>query len=240
MITKDKFREMLLNKATGAIYDPKTDTIFHNNVTMSMDELYQSFLKKNGMSFDCIYDVHWECMSILRCNKCGTIVKYYYDENYEPDFRCPICTNYETSYKYYTKEEIESNEELQAIIKMYEELREIDKKREERKEKRNGLNDWQLCETKYIKFGDNIYRLNLLIDSIENKNKLKGLRLEISKLKRDEECRSILWTKTIPLSISAYNELKYVFSKENNINPLNGKSLIQILEESAVKKLKKY
>ncbi len=90
---------------------------------------------KYGMSFDCLFDAHWKCMSIIRCTKCGTVVEYYYDEDYEPNFRCPICTDYKTGYVYYTKEQIEASEELKEIIKMYEELQKQDQERYERKEK---------------------------------------------------------------------------------------------------------
>ena len=79
-------------------------------------------MEKNGMNFECICDAHWECMSIIKCRDCGTVVIYYYDEHYEPDFKCPVCTNYETNYEYYTRNQIENSEDLKAIIKTYKKL----------------------------------------------------------------------------------------------------------------------
>ena len=34
--------------------------------------------------FECIYDEHVSCLSIIKCNNCGTVVFYRYDEDYEP------------------------------------------------------------------------------------------------------------------------------------------------------------
>ena len=240
MISRREYKKIILEKLEDIDYDEATATIIYKDVSIPFEKVYQNFIKKNGMSFECIYDAHWECMSILQCTECGTIVKYYYDEYYEPNFKCPICTDYETGYEYYTKEQIENSDDLKVIIKMYKELDQMDQERYERKEKRNGLEDYQLCKAKRIKTKDNVYEFKLLIDSILNRNKLKGLRLEITKLKIENDISmSLVYSKTIPLSKSAYMGLKQMFSINDFPEEIKGKPLTQIMEESAVKKLKR-
>ena len=240
MISRGACKKIILEKLEDIDYDEATDTITYKDVSIPFEKVYQNFIKKNGMSFECIYDAHWECMSILQCTECGTIVKYYYDEYYEPNFKCPICTDYETGYEYYTKEQIENSDDLKAIIKMYKELAQMDQERYERKEKRNGLEDYQLCKAKRIKTKDNVYEFKLLIDSILNKNKLKGLRLEIKKWKIEDDINmSLVYSKIIPLSKSAYIDLKQMFSIDDFLDEIKGKPLTQIMEAAAVKKLKR-
>ena len=239
MLSRGEYKKIILEKLDNISYDEATDEIIYKDVAIPFEEVYQKFIKNNGMSFDCIYDAHWECMSIIKCTECGTVVKYYYDENYEPNFKCPICTDYKTSHEYHTKDEIEKSDELKAIIKMYEELNEMDKERYERKVKRNGLEDYQLSKTKRIKIKNNVYDFQLLIDSILNKNKLDGLRLEIRKWEIEDDINmNLVYSKTIPLSKSAYMNLKRIFSFNDFPDEFKGKSLIQIMEEDAVKKLK--
>lgn len=240
MISRSEFKKTIIEKLDNINYDETTDTVIYNGTSIPFEMVYHNFIKKHGMSFDCIYDAHWECMSVIKCTECGTVVKYYYDEYYEPNFRCPTCTNYKTGYEYYTKEQIEASDDLKAIIKMYEELEQMDRERYERKEKRNGLEDYQLSKRKRIKIKNNVYDFQLLIDSILNKNKLEGLRLEIRKWEiKDGISMNLVYNKTIPLSKSAYMSLKEMLSFEDFPDELKGKSLTQIMEETAVKKLRK-
>ena len=123
---------------------------------------------------------------------------------------------------------------------MYKELDQMDQEIYERKEKRNRLEDYQLCKAKRIKTKDNVYDFKLLIDSILNRNKLKGLRLEITKWKIEDNINMLLvYSKTIPLSKSAHMNLKQMFSIKDFLDEIKGKPLTQIMEEAAVKKLKK-
>lgn len=246
MLTSNDVIKILKEKYSDLYYDEKSDLIYYNGISFEFEKLYKKILKANGMSFDCICDVHWENMSVIVCTECGTVIKYYYDECYEPYFRCPICTDYKTGYRYYTKEEIDSSEELQAIIKMYKDLSKSQKEISERREMRNGLNDWELCKPYKIEIGDTIYEFKLLIDSIINKNKLQGLRLEISKWKRSGELTRIFeYSKIIPLSRESYVYYKHILpelEKHTELNPierLKGKSLLQSMEEEAVKRLKR-
>ncbi len=245
MITKKELIELLSKKYNDLRYDEEKDILYYSGKQIDFDKIYKEFLKKNGMSFKCICDIHWECMSILECTECGTVIKYYYDEFYEPNFKCPVCTNYETGYEYHTREEIENSKELQAIINMYRDYDRLQKKQEERINKRNGLLDYQLSKPIYLKTKKGTYRLQLLINSSLNKNKLQGLRLEIVKFEKSEDGTfNSKWFKEIPLSINSiqYHNYKKKLEKNPELDPfkeLEGKPLSQIMEEAAVRRLKK-
>ena len=239
MVTRKQLLKELLEKQKDIKYNKETETLSYAGVEIPFERYYQTYLSENGMSFKCICDIHWECTSIIECTKCGTVVKEHYDEDYEPNFRCPTCTGYKTGYEYYTKEEIENNKDLQSIIEMYRELNEILEEQEKRREQR-GLEDNQLFRPMNIKIGNTTYRINLLINSILNKNKLRGLRLQVEKYEKEDVCLTRKWFKTIPLSKEALDykrheqEYKEAFERE-----FQGKPLSQTLEEHAVQKIKK-
>lgn len=242
MVTKIQFIKAL-QKNDDIKYDEEKDIVYFKGTQVDIDKVYQDFLKKNGMSFNCICDVHFECMSILECTECGTVIRYFYDEFYEPNFKCPVCTDYKTGYEYHTKEEIENSEELQAVINMYREFDKTVKEQDERIQKRNGLHDWQLSKPKYIRTKNGAYRFSFLVDSILNKNKLKGLRLEVAKLDKEEPGLVNKWNKIIPLSVSAVNYHRYrkIIELHPELDPLEklkGKSLSQTMEEAAVLRMK--
>lgn len=241
MLSRGEYKRIITERLHDFDYDEGTDTINYKGESIPLEKAYDNFIKKNGMSFDCIFDAHWECMSMIRCTECGTVVRYSYDsEDYEPNFKCPTCTDYKTGYEYYTKEQIEKSDELKAIIDMYQDLGKNEQERSERRKQRNGLEDYQLCKRRHIRTKNNVYDIDLLIDSIENKNKLKGLRLEISKWKKVEDNGlSFVCNKTIPLSKSAYMMTKRLSSSQENVDYLKGKSLTQIMEEAAVLRLKR-
>lgn len=239
MVTKKEVLDAL-KKKYDIVYDEENDLITYQGNTISMEKVYQKYLRENGMSFKCICDVHWECMSVIECTECGTVVKEYYDEYYEPNFRCPTCTNYKTNYEYYTKEQIESSEGLQAIINMYKNLNQIMQDQDYRRNQRNGLEDYQLLRPRQIKLGNYVYRFSLLIDSITNKNKLQGLKLEIKKFEKKDSILELKKSKIIPLSKRAYDFYKHLLPEyEKNLEMHNlGMSLTQLMEEDAVRRIK--
>lgn len=245
MISKIELINELLKIDSDISYDNEKNIVYYKEKQVDFDAVYNNFLRKNGMSFNCICDVHWECMSILECTECGTIIKYYYDEYYEPTFKCPVCTDYKTNYEYHTKEEIESSQELKTVIDMYKDLNRIQKEQSERIKSRNGLLDSQLCNAVRLNTKTNTYDFQLLIDSITNKNILQGLRLCITKYEKNSDgCMTSKWFKDIPLSIEALQYYRYrkFFEKNPELDPLEqlkGKTLSQTMEENAIKKLKK-
>lgn len=240
MVTRNSFVNELLKRSSDWQYDKENDTLYYKDIQVNLDELYEKFLLKCGMSFNCICDIHWECMSILECKKCGTVIRYYYDEFYEPNFRCPVCTDYKTGYEYYTKDEVNKNEDLQAIIEMYRDLDRIQKEQHERSKKRNGLSDNELCKSRIINTKNHAYKFQLLINSITNKNKFSGLRLHITKYDRDDDGLVSSHYTEIPLSINAIRMQHRIHEVRrhpelDSFNNLMGKSISQHLEENAVK-----
>jgi len=104
--------------------------------------------------FECIYDEHVSCLSIIKCNNCGTVVFYRYDEDYEPCFKCPVCTDYKTRYTYWTQQEIKIDRDKQDVIKFYKKCNEISNEMDKRYLERGGLYDWQKSHKKTLfKFG---------------------------------------------------------------------------------------
>lgn len=248
MITRFDLKKQLKNM-DNVEYDEGDGFIYFNgdiNYPIKFEDFYQQLLKKLGMSFNCICDMHFECMSIIECTECGTVIKYMYDEDYDPNFKCPTCTGYKTGFEFYTKEQIEASEELQAIVDTYKEFEKNICEQYERKKQRNNLNDWELYKPFDLTIGNNVYRFQLEIDSITNKNKLQGLILKISKLEKEKNGIGMTYKsyKIIPLSREAYHYYKYVLHelKEHpELNPLEqlkGKPLSESMEEAAVRRLK--
>ena len=242
MITKPKMIEYFeKGKQENYFYDKETDSIVRddNDFKMSMDEYLELYQKKTGQSFKCICDVHLEDWSLLRCTECGTIIRYRYDEEYDPNFQCPTCTGYKTHFKYYTKEEIDNSNELQAVIKMYEELNTFEKEQYNRQKARNGLQDWELA-VKKLYFNNIGFIIALEIDNITNKNKLKGLKLKIQKLKKEER-HCWIYDKSMVIPLSFENLCYHLFYKpyfkkhpeQSFIAQLKGKSLYESMEDMA-------
>lgn len=148
-----------------------------------------------------ICDFHTQCLKIIECDTCSTVIWCFYDERNEPNFKCPTCTNYVTNYKYYTKEQIESSKELQEVIKSFKVFNQLEIEIDDRMIARKGLNDWELSKKLVVNLENYIYWFQLHIDSITYPNKYQGLRLKIYKI--DKNTNVIISIKTIPLSKGA-------------------------------------
>lgn len=175
---------------------------------ISIPDLTDRTRKKEHCDFECIYDEHISCYSVLRCRECGTIIFYNYSDDgpYEPYLRCPVCSDYKTDYEYWTPEEIKDSMDKQEAIKMYQHWTEITIEDEKRHTKR-GKYDWQLWNYKYYGH-EKGFILELEIDDIQNKFKLKGLRMIIHFISKDKDVND-LWTSYrtlyIPLSWKAFH-----------------------------------
>lgn len=145
--------------------------------------------------FECIYDEHVSCFSVIRCNKCGTYIFEYYDERYEPNLKCPVCTDYKTGFKYYTKEDIEQNINKQKEISIYEEFSKSLKEADERYIKRNGLYDWELTHKKTI-FKNKIYTIDIQFIQFEK----CGLQAEINIWKKKDNIMTCKHHIKVPIS----------------------------------------
>ena len=95
------------------------DDIYDNfgKYLCKIDDYVETFKLKHGCSFTSIYYCHGTLENILKCNKCGTVIFTDEDERYDPNLRCPTCTDYKTYFEYWAKEDIESDESKQDTIK---------------------------------------------------------------------------------------------------------------------------
>lgn len=205
------------------LYKEDEDALYgkgDNKYICSLDTFLEVFRKKAGESFECIYNEHVSLFSVIRCTECGTVIFTHYDEDYEPRLRCPTCTDYKTSFTYWTKEDIESDEAKKAGVEIYESMGKAQDEAYERRKKRNGKYDWEIGSLK-IKFKLLTIKFNLECGDI-TKSYLKGLRLNINIWKKeavDELCSTLYKSFVIPLS---WSQLKLRFRiwnerrKENN------------------------
>ncbi len=240
MISKNEFVNYLnKNKPSGIYYEEETDSVvLSNGKKVPADDFYENYKRKNGESFKTIYSSEGFCMSILICTECGTVIRYFFDENWEPNFRCPICTDYKTGYEYWTSEEIEMDPNLKQMILEYARMAIREAEYDRRIESRGGLLDSELYKKELI-FKNKKYVLIFNIDDIQNKNKLKGLYFEVEEfIKKDNENYWCYNKRTIfPLSIeSLYYFLIYVpyIKKHPEKDPcetIKGKPLYKHMED---------
>lgn len=195
------------------VYKEEEDAIYDKDGSYlsSLDAFLETYRKKSGESFESIYYEHAFLQNILRCTECGTVIFTTEDEEYDPRLKCPTCTDYQTHFKYWTKEDIESDEKKQDAIKFFKEMTERKAEQEKRIKKRNGKYDWQIAIKKF--YGKKIHlELALECDDITN-SYLKGLRLNVHISKKDN-ADDIGYTVrkhfTIPLSWSQFY-IRYIY-----------------------------
>jgi len=188
--------------------DEKHENIIYKDtgkVLATIDEYMAAMKKVLHCDFELIYDEHPSCFSVIRCKECGTVIFERYDEDYDPNLCCPTCGGYKTYFDFWTKEEIDSDEEKQKAIKNYEEMqRELDESYA-RRQKRGGLYDWEIWK-KRIEFKKTLWNISLECDNLfYSKPKLKGLKLIIKMSKRDPEYDDMfVWKKSTRIPLSWY------------------------------------
>lgn len=113
-------------------------------------ETYIDYMKKKlHCDFECIYHEHASLTTIYRCKECGTIIFTGDDERYDPNLKCPTCSDYHHwSGEYWTKEDIESDEKKQKELQYYADYMEDMEAQAKRREARGGKYDWQIWEKK--------------------------------------------------------------------------------------------
>lgn len=189
------------------IYKEDEDAIYdkQGKYIASLDEYLEFYRKKSGESFESIYYEHGFLQNVLRCTECGTVIFTTEDEDYDPRLKCPTCTDYKTHFEYWTKEDIESDEEKQATIEHFKEMTEWKIERDKRIKRRNGKRDWEIAVKKF--YGKKLYlSLALECDDI-TKSYFKGLRLKIDfgkKEYKDDPTYTVNKFFTIPLSWSHF------------------------------------
>lgn len=195
----DKFPYMY-NEEGECLYDKET-----GDYVCTLDTFIQVYRKENGESFESVYYEHVMLINVLRCTECGTVIFTYEDERYDPHLQCPTCTDYEPSFKYWTKEDIESDADKQSTIREFEEMTKRQIESNKRIERRKGLYDWQIARKKFC--GKKLF-LSLTLECNDiTKSYLKGLRLEVRVGRKDNDDGMLYTIKhffTIPLSWSQF------------------------------------
>lgn len=183
--------DMLVHKETGAIL-------------CSLDDFVDSMRKHLHCDFECIYSCPASLLSVIRCRECGCVVfssdaEYDYDD----DLCCPVCAGYDTHFRYYTSEEIASDEKKRKEIELYEEFTREQEEAYKRQKKRKGKRDWEICKGK-ITFGSN-YRLYLALECDDLfRTGLKGLKFTWDWAVKDDMCFVYKKHGVIPLSWWAF------------------------------------
>ena len=183
----------------------------------SLDEFLKIYRRHSGESFESIYNEHISLEDVLRCTECGTVIFTYDDERYDPRLKCPTCTDYETHFEYWTKEDIESDKEKQDVINYFKEVMDYREEQVKRIKRRNGKNDWQIASKKiYTK--KKLFIFDLECDDI-TKSYLKGLRLDVGICIKDEYGGYIQNKHfTIPLSWSQFY-IQFVYRHLGKCHP---------------------
>lgn len=201
----DKENNQLISKETG-------------EVICSIDSYVNYLRKKHHCDFEVIYNDHACLTTIYRCNECGTVIFGGDDERWDPNLKCPGCSEYKTFLEYWTGIDIENDpqkqKEIEGIIKMQEYMDECDKRHSQR-----GLYDWQLYKKtiRGKKYGCNI---EFKIDNITNKRKLKGLEVSFDFMKKEDDRGGYMHSKniTIPLSTQSIY-IRYIYPYSQKCHP---------------------
>lgn len=186
------------------VYKEEEDAIYDKDGSYlsSLDTFLEIYRKHSGESFESIYYEHVSLQDVLRCTECGTVIFTTEDEWYDPHLKCPTCTDYHTHFEYWTKEDIESDEEKQNTIKAFKEMMDYKREQNERMKRRNGKYDWQIVNKEFR--GKKLFLgFHLECDNI-TKSYFKGLRLNIDIGKKDGIGYVIKKHIRIPLSWSQF------------------------------------
>lgn len=185
-----------------------------NDEFCTVDEFTMFLRKKLHCDFECILHEHASLTTIYRCKECGAIIFTGDDERYDPNLCCPNCSDYPHD-DFWTKEEIEADEEKQKELNGLLEYARIMRESDERREKRGGLYDWQLAKKNFYT-KKHSYHFELNIDSII-RSKVKGLELKVDIGDKDEDGMGYIVKKffTIPLSATSfYRHCIYPYKNE--------------------------
>lgn len=186
------------------VYKEEEDAIYDKDGSYlsSLDTFLDIYRKHSGESFESIYYEHVSLQDVLRCTECGTVIFTTEDEWYDPHLKCPTCTDYHTHFEYWTKEDIESDEEKQNTIKAFKEMMDYKREQNERMKRRNGKYDWQIANKEFR--GKKLFLgFHLECDNI-TKSYFKGLRLNIDIGKKDDIGYVVKKHIRIPLSWSQF------------------------------------
>ena len=193
----------------------KTVTILDDKGNVSKiysdDMYYDRFMYSSGRAFECLADDHISLVQVLKCKRCGAIIFHNYNEfEYEPDLRCPCCTDAKCYHEYYSAEDYENNrnnckDKVAAFLQYNKFMDEY----EERYKRRGNKLDSEIFKWKIGK-GLKRYTISLTCDDV-TKSYFKGLGIVIDYWVRElfnDSMYRLEKTKIIPLTISRYKMIK--------------------------------
>lgn len=205
MVTKSGIIEYLTKNSDNLNIrlDVENNKIYDKSGTFicNIDDYVETYKLRMGCSFKSIYYNHGFLENVLKCNKCGTIIITRDDEDYDPNLKCPTCTDYKTYFTHYTKEEIDNSKELQDMVNSYIEMQKFQDDAYQY-EKDHGYPYWELFNKKFYT-KKHMYKIELKCDDAR-KSIFKGLYLVISNFLKDpdeEMCYSYKYQLIIPLSL---------------------------------------
>lgn len=201
------------DKDADCIRDSKT-----NEEVCSLDVFVEYMAKKMHCNFEVIYSEHVSLTTIYRCKECGTVIFGGDDERWDPNLKCPHCSDYKPHTEFWDIDDINKDPEKQRAIEEIIKDQEWLDERDRRVESRNGLNDWEIWKKKfYFKNKTVMYEVSLECSNLFETG-LKGLNLHISKFaakKGDNIGLYGRWFKRIPLSPYAfYLQCIFPYSKK--------------------------
>ena len=180
-----------------------------------IDDLVLALRKRCHCDFECLFSGDLGLQTILRCRECGTVIFSYDDYRYDVNLKCPTCSDYKTSFEFWTKEEIEADEDKQKALKFFADVRQSMIEESERRKRRGGKYDWQIASYMF-RWKKHGLSIELQCDNLF-KYKLKGLKLKLIWLEKQDN--SYIYKKTIwiPLSISYLKVLIRIHKKSKVI-----------------------
>lgn len=191
MISKYDFKKHVIRLIEEGklnfVYNESDDSLYDKDgqFVCLLDEYLDLYRRKTGQHFTSIYTDPCSLLDIIKCNECGTVI--FSSDNYEEydqNLCCPTCVGYKTHFKFWTKEEIENDEEKQKTIEFYEQWTREKNERYEREQRRGKL-DWEITKNK-IKTKSYMIEFILECDNI-TKSYFKDLRFVIQIWKKDNE-----------------------------------------------------
>ena len=172
----------------------------------SIDTFTQHMREKMHCDFECIYHEHASLTTIYRCKECGAVIFTGDDERYDPNLCCPVCSDYKHS-DYWSKEEIEADENKQKEIQFYLDYMEEMEEQEKRRKARGGKYDWEIWKKTF--YGKKrCVRLEL---------QDFGRQLGKSKINPDYKRPWYRWNLTMHIDVGEKDGVGYSMTKHHRI-----------------------
>lgn len=208
---KRTMKKLIEEGKTDFYYDEENNKICSKDTheaVCTFEEYAELVREKAGCNFETVYYEHVSLQHIVRCKKCGTVVFTGDDERWEPQLKCPVCTDYKSFCSYWTGEEIARDPEKQKTIDAYVKWQKEMDEEAARREKRGGLYDWQRWQKRIYTKNHHVVITHLCF-GLGQKTWRKMRTLEIEDYARDKDGsfsigKDIGHRWSIPLNLYAF------------------------------------